>query len=221
MATARIMAEGRTDARRAPLPTLSRKLVNAIEAAIESEHAAEGRRKRGERSSAMFYLAHSLREALADLGETEALDIVGKVLQMRHPAARDPWAEEFPDCSVDSPMAFVENLRLIQFPAGMFDRAVAEMKLRPVSPDEISPGCARCKILCGILGELHGGGPFILSVKRFAEALGVRRETITLYKRRGMREGWLELVSDSIPLTRAARFRFVTLPLHMRVQEGS
>lgn len=218
MATARIMAEGRTDARRAPLPTLSRKLVNAIEAAIEAEHAAENRRKRGKRSSAMFYFAHSVHGALADLGETEALDAVGQVLQMRHPGARDPWAEEFPDCPVDRPVAFVESLHLIQFPPGIFARAVAVMKSRLVSADEISPGFARFRVLCQVLQELHGNQPFILAVKRFAEALDVSRESITVYKRRAMREGWLELVSDSIPLTRAARFRFVP---HTTSHEGS
>ena len=210
MATARTMAKSSAAACRTPPPPISRELVDAIGAAIEAEHAAENRRKRGERSSAMFYLAHSLHGVLADLGETEALDIVGRVLQMRHPGARDPWAEEFPDCPVDAPVAFAENLRLIQFPQGMFDRAVALAKSRPCPADEISSGLGRFKVLCEVLQEFHGNQPFILAVKRFAEALSVCRESITAYKRRGMREGWLKLASDWIPRTRAARFRFIT-----------
>ena len=106
-------------------------------------------------------------------------------------------------------MAFVENLRLIQFPRGMFDRAVALARSRPLPADEISPGFARFKPLCQALQELHGSHPFILSVERFGEALGVCRESITHYKKRAQREGWLQLASGPIPLKRAGRFRFI------------
>ena len=208
MAKAQTMVVSSPAGRRASLPTIPRELVDAIETAIEIEHAAEDRRKRGGRSSAMFYLAHSLHGALADLSETEALEIVGWALQMRHPGARDPWAAEFPSCPVDLPVAFVENLRLIQLPPGMLDRAIALAKAQPVPIDEISPRFALFKALCQVLQDQRGSQPFILSVERFGQALGVRRETITIYKRRARREGWLQLVSAAIPKKRAARYRF-------------
>src|SRR5450755_2539172 len=103
MAKARSVAKDSRAARPTSQPTIPRELVDAIEAAIEIEHAAEDRRKRGKRS----HLAHSLHRALADFSEREALEIVGRILQMRHPDARDPWAAEFPDCPVDRPVAFV------------------------------------------------------------------------------------------------------------------
>jgi hypothetical protein len=200
---------------------ISQDLVDAVEMAVQAEYAAQDRRRHGERSSPLFFFARELRLVLDDFEESEAINLVGKILTMRHPQARDPWAAAFPDCPVDLAVAFAENLRLIRFPSGMFNHAVALAKSRPLPAEEITRGFALFKVLCQVLQEQHGNQPFILSVERFAKALGVCRESITHYKQRARREGWLQLVSNPIPLKRAGRYRVVTLPLHMRVQEGS
>jgi hypothetical protein len=221
MAKAQTMVLNSPAAQWGPLPTSPRQLVDAIEAAIEIERAAEDHRKRGKRSSAMFHLAHSLHGAVADFSEREALEIVGQILQMRHPGARDPWAAEFPDCPVDRAVAFLERLRLIQFPPGLLGHATALAKARPLPIDQISPRFSLFKALCQVLQEQRGSQPFILSVERFGEALGVCRETITDYKRRARREGWLQLVSNPIPGKRATRYRFVIPATSREGSEGS
>jgi hypothetical protein len=197
-------------ARQAPAQSISEELVAAIDAAIEIEHAAEDRRKRGKRSSAMFHFAHSLHGALADLGETEALEIVGRLLQMRHPTASDPWADEFPDCPADPLMAFRKNWCLIRFPKGMFECAVALANSIPLPEAQTeSQGFARFKTLCRVLQERSGDRPIVLSVKRFAQALRVSETSICLYKQQAAKDGWLQQVAAAIPHSRAATFRFV------------
>jgi hypothetical protein len=197
---------------------ISEELVDAVEIAVQAEYAAQDRRRHGERSSPLFFFARELRLVLDDFEESEAINLVGKILTMRHHQPRDPWAAAFPDCPVDPAVAFAENLRLIRFPSGMFDHAVALAKSRPLPVDEISRGYALFKVLCQVLQELHGNQPFILSVERFAKALGVCRESITYYKRRGIEKGWLQVVSAPIPRKRAGRYRFITPTTS---QEGS
>src|ERR1035438_5310631 len=96
-ARARTMAKDSGAARLAPMPTISPELVDLVEAAVKAERRAEDARPRGERSSPLFFFALSLRPHLAELSESEAVDLVGKILTMRHPAAPDPWAAAFPN----------------------------------------------------------------------------------------------------------------------------
>ena len=185
-------------------------LSAAVEAAIEAEHDAELRRKRGERSSPMFDFCRILRgdEHFSDCDERQALEIVTEILTMLNPQARDVWSSEF-DC--DDPQAsFVENWNVVAFPAGMFERAVAFAKARPIrAKQSISPKYDAFISLCAALQRIQGDRPFILALTAFAEVLNVSPRTVCTYRNLAANQGYLLQTEAAIPRQRAARFRFV------------
>jgi hypothetical protein len=194
-------------------------LDEAVATALQAEQECERQRQKGKGASPLFFFAHALRGPLDDLGlsDAEAIDQVGRILAGLHPDAADPWVAAFPNCLVDAPVAFVERLRLIRTSKfqrrEMLARAVVEADARPLPADAISRNAGRFKNLCEVLQEWHGSQPFPLSVVAFGTALGVHRDSITEYKKGGRAGRWLVEVKKAIPNRRAARYRFVVLPV--------
>ena len=186
-------------------------LVELVEAAIGEEvcvweHVKAGHLKR----SPMFEFCRVLKACgqLIDRDEQEAAELIEEVLGMRNPDASDPWAEEFP--YYDDPQAsFLANWNVVAFPTGMFDRAVALAKVYSVRPSgAASEGYCRFLSLCAALQRLVGKESIIVSVTKFAGALGVSAQTISTYRKLATRAGYLLQVEPDVPHQLATKFRF-------------
>ncbi len=185
--------------------SFSQELLDRVDAAQEAECEALERRRRGERSSPMFTFARFF----PDRDEMEVVTVVGKILQMRYPTASDPWAEAFPEYG-DAKFALEERLLIVQFPIGMFDRAVAIAKGSHL-PIKSGRGAKYDLFLaiCAALQKLRGhGNDFFLTQTRMAAALNVPQSMVSAYVARAKKDGFLRETQPYVKKQRSTYFLF-------------
>jgi hypothetical protein len=201
-------------ARRPATPRgVSLDLIEAVKRAVQAERAAiEERNSGGKRSAPMFFFVQALRghPELIELEAIEALNIVARILQMLSPPSGcglDAWAEALN--YEDAPAAFIEEWPIIQFPVGLFDRAVrlATRRALPIKSG-FSPKYDAFLALCSALQQQAVDKPIIVSTTRFGKALGVSARTVSTYISLAVSAGLLYKAKEAVRFSRAAEFYF-------------
>lgn len=137
----------------------------------------------------------------------DAADLLDELLRRMFPGAGDPWVELLGECdSAGNPGDPFENFAhcwdTIQHPRkeDPLERAIRLAEEHPVIlPGYQSPSWKpylRLISICRWLQVTTNGESFFVPVRTFAEILGVAIKTVSNYRGRAEREGYLVLVKD-------------------------
>ncbi len=156
---------------------------------------------------------------LEGLSSQEAADQLDELLGGMFPEADDPWVELLGACdSVDNRADPFEHFahcwEMIQHPLGEgpLEQASRLAEEHPVDlPGYRSPRWKpyrRFVSICRWLQVAQGGESFFVPVRTFAEILGVATKTVSNYRTRAERDGYLALVREHEGRRKATEYRF-------------
>lgn len=156
---------------------------------------------------------------LKGLSSTQAAELVDRHLREMFPSVGDPWAHLFGDCDTaeiahDPFEHFVEAWDSVTYELGEapFEKALRLAEEHPVSLPELrSPRWApylRFLSVCLWLQQIQKPDPIFIPVRRFGAALGCPITTVSSYRKRAERSGYLLMVNEHVAFRRATEFKF-------------